>query len=230
MSFRGLPAYLSDLIADQIVGAVIKTAAAGARLILSSPGNASQIVGYSGNVNETAPGGMTIGQGATFGSTLTFLTQLLGPAVSTIAGPFINLQSFIPSVGAPSSTITLKANQVALGDSDSGTTYATFTGTGINLKEPTTIGPDSPVTGVINGVDRGVVNSQITDGSGNTVVSHGLGVAPTGIRVTPFTAANGRGWRVASYSAASFTINWFDTNTKASLAGANVGFFWEVCC
>lgn len=65
MGFRGIPAYLSDLIADTITGAkivggtitgaVFQTATAGARWVIGANDQWDTITGYTGHAGETVP-------------------------------------------------------------------------------------------------------------------------------------------------------------------------------
>jgi hypothetical protein len=108
MAFRNRIVRLSQLIADSITGAVISTAASGARWVLQSGANANQIIGYSGSGNEITPG--QIATAVTGGSGRLVLT---GPQVNGAGGvaPYINLVDDIVSGNA----IQLSTKQLLIG-------------------------------------------------------------------------------------------------------------------
>jgi hypothetical protein len=72
----------------------------------------------------------------------------------------------------------------------------------------------------------GKVASVVTTGSGGVLQTHGLGVVPTSIQVTPFMASPGVSCRITAMTASDFTIGFFTTSTGAALAATNVGYTW----
>lgn len=146
--------------------------------------------------------------------------QFSGSGTGTVTPPTIDI--FTPTgsptgaiMPAPTQTqITASADVVELASS----TQQLTLGASLELTASS-----SPINA---GMQFGKVTGVTTTSSGGVLQTHGLGVVPTSIQVTPFMAAAGVSCRITAMTASDFTIGFFTTSTGAALPSTNVGYAW----
>jgi hypothetical protein len=236
----------TNAIANTITGKTIQTAYAGQQRLALSSANTITMYGYTADPYEVSPAGLTMGeyQYSIMGHPPTMTTQLLGAGTNAGNNPaFISIVNF----GSATTEIDFSANNFKFEDPDSGYTSIQggySQGYQITAAGVISFGSYGPPAGgvqfignnanvssppaIMHALDFGKVTSATTSGSGGVLVTHGLGVTPTVVNVTPFMAATNVGWRITAMTSSDFTIGFFTCSTGAVLAATNVGFTWEV--
>ena len=217
---------LSELIADSLTGALIRTAAGFPRWELASPGNANKILGYTGNASEVTPATLSVVDGGT-----NIQTRLTAATWTGMAQAFLSI-----TANAVRSIVSLAGDQVTI----SAVGFADFLldapNSIVQLRGPLTL--KDAISGLAGGIiwPSGFKLRDVAVGSGTwtftasatatTTVTHGLVGTPTIAIVMPrVTAANA----VWLFGVANLGATTFDANARRETGAAvttTVPFLW----
>jgi hypothetical protein len=177
MQFGNRVIRISQLIADSITGALIQTAATGVRWVLSSPSNADELAGYTGDPAEVIPGLLQVAAVNYLGNAS--LNVALRSPSYTSEGAFLALYSLLATLenhaDLVAQQISLRSNinpAAALAalilDGDAGTVDVTGI---VTLEDNLVANGDAAVVGDAN------IGGGLTVGLGGVGINGGLIVA-----------------------------------------------------
>lgn len=197
-----------------ITGANIRTAATGQRWEMDGGGVADRLQGFTGDPQETAPGGLFVSRGYTSGT---------GPTDR----PYVALTAPVLNSGNPDPNPVLFGMGPTRDGTGSG--YWQFAGD-VRLASPKTT--DSAATrGYVDGRLRRGITAVTADANGDATITHGLGTTPSAhaLELIGFNGGTQFGKLViTNNNGLTFTVRLVDTRNGAGLAGWAYSISWTV--